>query len=88
MLRALLAECAQAAMRDHAKMSDLRIKGLRIAERGGKNAKKRAVIAIVRSLAVTMVALLKHPEREYKPISDENQRMLDRLEAERQSIAA
>ncbi len=88
LLRSLLAECAQAAMRDHAKMSDLRIKGLRIAERGGKNAKKRAVIAIVRSLAVTMVALLKHPEREYKPISDENQRMLDRLEAERQSIAA
>lgn len=88
LLRSLLTECAQAVMKDGAKMSDLKLKGQRIAARGGKNAKKRAITAIVRSLAVTMVALLKHPEREYKPISDENRKLIERLAAEQQAIAA
>jgi transposase len=34
--------------------SDLRRWGLKIAERGGKNAKKRAVIAVARKLAVLL----------------------------------
>ncbi len=39
--------------------SHLREAGLRIAERGGKSAKKRAVIAVARKLAVTLLALWK-----------------------------
>ena len=34
--------------------SDLRRWGLKLAERGGKNAKKRAVIAVARKLAVLL----------------------------------
>ena len=34
--------------------SDLRRWGLRLAERGGKNAKKRAVVAVARKLAVLL----------------------------------
>jgi hypothetical protein len=34
--------------------SDLRRYGLRICERGGKNAKKRAVIAVARKLSVLL----------------------------------
>jgi len=34
--------------------SDLRRWGLKIAERGGKNAKKRAVVAMARKLAVLL----------------------------------
>ena len=39
--------------------SDLRRYGLRIAERGGKNAKKRAVVAVARKLAVLLHHLWK-----------------------------
>lgn len=88
LLRRLLTECAQVILKDNARMTDLKLKGLRIAERGGKSARKRAVTAIVRSLAVTMMALLKHPEREYKPVSESNQKLLDRLAAEQKAIAA
>ena len=34
--------------------SDLRRYGLRLCERGGKNAKKRAVVAVARKLAVLL----------------------------------
>ncbi len=34
--------------------SDLRRHGLKIAERGGKNAKKRAVVAVARKLSVLL----------------------------------
>lgn len=79
LLRTLLTECAQVLMRDGAETTDLKIKGLRIAERGGKNARKRAVTAVVRGLAVTMMALLKHPEREYRPLSEGNRMILENL---------
>lgn len=39
------------------KDTDLRRWGLKIAERGGKNAKKRAVIAVARKLAVLLHSL-------------------------------
>ena len=87
MLRNLLTECAQVVLKDNAKMTDLKLKGLRIAGKKSANSRKRAVTAIVRGLAVTMMALLKHPEREYKPLSDSNQRILERLSAE-QSVPA
>ena len=67
-------------LKDGVRMTDLKLKGLRIAERGGKNARKRAVTATVRGLAVTMMALLKHPEREYTPLSEANQKFIEQME--------
>ena len=88
MLRTLLTECAQIVLKDSAKMTDLKLKGLRIAGRKSANSRKRAITAIVRGLAVTMMALLKHPEREYKPLSDRNQQLLERISAEQAVQAA
>ncbi len=45
---------------------DLRAHGARIAARGGKNAKKRAVVAVARKLAVLLHALWKHAT-DYQP---------------------
>ena len=70
MLRTLLTECAQVVLKDGVRATDLKLKGLRIFGRGGANARKRAVTAVARGLAVTMAALLKHPEREYVPLSE------------------
>lgn len=47
--------------------SDLRRYGLRIAERGGKNAKKRAVVAVARKLAVLLHHLWK-TGADYEPL--------------------
>jgi transposase len=47
--------------------SDLRRWGLRLAQRGGKNAKKRAVVAVARKLVVLMHRLWVTGE-EYKPL--------------------
>jgi transposase len=49
--------------------SDIRRFGMRIAERGGKNARKRAKVAMARKLAVTMTALLRNGQ-EYRPLSE------------------
>ena len=81
LLRTLLTEAAQVVLKDSVRMTDLKLKGLRIAERGGKNARKRAVTATVRGLAVTMMALLKHPEREYMPLSEANQKFIEQMAA-------
>jgi len=53
-LRTLLVQCAQYILGPFGKPSDLRSHGQRIAERGGANAKKRAVIAVARKLAVLL----------------------------------
>lgn len=53
-LRQLLVSCAHYIMGPHGQESDLRRRGLRIASRGGKNAKKRAVVAVARHLAVLL----------------------------------
>jgi hypothetical protein len=42
--------------------SDLRRHGLKIAERGGKNAKKRAVVAVARKLSVLLCTAFGSPE--------------------------
>jgi transposase len=53
--RRLLVSAAQYILGQHAKLdSDLRRHGLAMASRGGKNAKKRAVVAVARKLAVLM----------------------------------
>ncbi len=58
-LRCLLVNCAHYILGPFGPPSHLREAGLRIAERGGKSAKKRAIIATARKLAVTLLALWK-----------------------------
>jgi len=53
-LRRLLVSCAQYILAPNRPDSDLRRHGLALAARGGKNAKKRAVVAVARKLAVLM----------------------------------
>ena len=48
--------------------SDLRRHGERIAARGGKNARKRAKVAVARKLAVTMLAMLRD-RTPYRPFA-------------------
>ena len=58
-MRSMLTECAQVALKASAVPSDLRLKARRICASGGPKAKKRAVTAVARGLAVMMLALLK-----------------------------
>lgn len=53
-LRKLLVQGAQTILRCNGSDCDLRRWGLRLAARGGKNAKKRAVVAVARKLAVLL----------------------------------
>ena len=53
-LRKLLVQAAHYQLGCFGPDSDLRRHGLRIAERGGKNAKKRAVVAVARKLSVLL----------------------------------
>jgi transposase len=57
LLRRLLVSSAQYILGVHGEESDLRNWGLRLAARGGKNAKKRAVVAVARKLTVLLYAL-------------------------------
>lgn len=54
LLRRLLVQCAQFILGPLGQDSDLRRKGLELAGRGGKAAKKRAVVATARKLAVVL----------------------------------
>jgi transposase len=53
-LRQLLVNCVHYIMGPFGEESDLREYGMRIASRGGKNAKRRAVVAVSRKLAVLL----------------------------------
>jgi len=53
-LRTLLVQGAHYILGPFGEDSDLRRWGLKLAERGGKNAKKRAVVAVARKLAVLL----------------------------------
>jgi len=57
MMRQLLTQSAQYILGPFGKDSDLRRHGLKIADRGGKNAKKRATVAVARKLAVLLHSL-------------------------------
>ncbi len=57
MVRKLLVGSAQYALGPFGPDSDLRRWGLALAERGGKNAKKRSVVAVARKLAVLLLRL-------------------------------
>ena len=65
-LRRLLVSAAQYALGPFGPPCDLRSHGLKLAERGGRGAKKKAVIAIARKLAVVMHTLLVR-ECDYEP---------------------
>jgi transposase len=53
-LRRLLVSCSQYILGPFGAESDLRTFGLRLASRGGKNAKRRAIVAVARKLAVLL----------------------------------
>jgi len=57
MLRKLLVSCAHYILGPFGSDSDLRPHGKKIASRGGKNSKKRAVVAVARKLAVLLHSL-------------------------------
>jgi transposase len=61
-LRRLLVGCAQYILGPFGPECDLRTRGLALAGRGGKRAKKKAVVATARKLAVVMLSLLKSGE--------------------------
>lgn len=61
-LRRLLVSSAQYILGPFGPDCDLRIWGLKLAERGGKNAKKRAVVGVARKLAVLLHHLWKTGE--------------------------
>jgi transposase len=53
-LRSLLVQCAQYLLGRFGPDSDLKRWGTRMFERGGKNSKKRAIVAVARKLAVLL----------------------------------
>jgi transposase len=69
LVRKLLVTSANYIMGPFGKDCDLRRHGMRIAERGGKNARKRAKVAVARKLAVVMMAMLKQ-QAEYRPLRE------------------
>ena len=69
LMRRLLVESAQMILRDCSADTDLKAKGLRICARGAKIARRKAVTAVARSLAVLMAAMLKKPDAPYVPLS-------------------
>ena len=66
-LRALLVQCSHHIMGPFGPDSDLRRCGERIASRGGKNARKRARVAVARRLAVMLLSMWKSGEL-YDPL--------------------
>jgi transposase len=67
MMRQLLVQSAHYILGPFGEDSDLRRHGLKIAARGGKNAKKRAAVAVARKLAVLLHRLWVTAE-EYEPL--------------------
>ena len=78
-LRRLLVECAQMILRNGAIETDLKVKGMRICARGAKIAKRKAITAIARSLAVLMAAMLKKMDTPYVPLSEANEKELSAI---------
>lgn len=67
-MRKLLVSAAQYIIGPFGCDCDLRRHGLALAARGGRAAKKKAVIAIARKLSVLMLALWKDATRDYEPL--------------------
>src|SRR5271155_976545 len=73
-LRTLLVQGAHWVLGPFGQDSDLRRWGLKLAERGGKNAKKRAVVAVARKLAVLLHKLWVSKEV-YEPLRNNRKGM-------------
>ena len=73
-LRTMLVQGAHYILGPFGEDSDLRRWGLKLAERGGKNAKKRAVVAVARKLAVLLHHLWVTGEV-YEPLRNSNRVM-------------
>jgi transposase len=73
MLRRLLVSCAHYILGPFGSDSDLRRHGEKIASRGGKNAKKRAAVAVARKLSVLLHRLWVTGEI-YDPLHNSNLR--------------
>jgi transposase len=73
-LRTMLVQGAHYILGPFGADSDLRRWGLRLAERGGKNAKKRAVVAVARKLAVLLHRLWVSAEV-YEPLRNSHKAM-------------
>jgi len=67
LLRSLLVNSAHYILGPHGEDCDLKRHGLKIAARGGKNAKKRAVVAVARKLAV-LLHVLWRKQATYDPL--------------------
>jgi transposase len=67
MMRTLLVQCAQYIMRRSSPDTHLKRFGLRIARKGDKISKRKAVVAVARKLSVLLLALWKSGE-EYEPL--------------------
>ena len=74
-LRRLLVGCSQYILGAFGPECELREFGLKLAERGGKNAKKRAVVAVARKLAV-MLHHLWVAEASYDPFYQQSRKQL------------
>jgi transposase len=74
-LRMVLVQGAQHILGPFGEDSDLRRWGLKLAERGGKNAKKRAIVAVARKLAVLLHHLWISCEA-YEPLHNARKRKL------------
>jgi len=70
MLRTLLVQCAHHILGRFGADCDVRRFGLKLASRGDKNAKKRAVVATARKLSVLLLALLRSAEV-YEPLRNQ-----------------
>src|SRR5213082_1418924 len=73
-LRTMLVQGAHYILGPFGEYSDLRRWGLKLAERGGKNAKKRAVVAVARKLAVLLHRLWVSGEV-YEPLRNSQKAM-------------
>ncbi|MFP4068648.1 MAG: transposase [Opitutales bacterium] len=75
MLRRLLVSCAQYTLGQFgppsARLRPLKAAGQKTADKGAKVAKKKAVVKTARKPAVTMLALWKDPDAQYRPFPDD-----------------
>ena len=74
-LRTLLVQGAHHILGPFGEDSDLRCWGLKLAERGGKNGKKRAIVAVARKLAVLLHRLWVSAEV-YEPLRNHSRRTM------------
>ena len=76
-LRTLMVQAAHHILGPFGKDCDLRRWGLKLAERGGKNAKKRAIVAVARKLSVLLHRLWVSGQ-DYEPLRNQRGALADK----------